>query len=759
MIRIWMILGLALAGVGPSVAQGIRGRVVNGQGEPLEAVSVVLQRRDSLFSFVDAVVTDSAGLFAFTDTVVPCRLVLGRLAYEGRTVDADSLLVGDIRLREAAIGLDEVSVVGDRPLVKAEAGRLSYDVAALTHDQVVSNAYEAIERLPGVSSGKDGLRLDGAPSLRVILNGKPTSMDAAQLEALLRATPVGRVERAEVMYSAPPEYHVRGAVINVVLRRSLAEPFSGEFSADYVNQYYNDGGLGGNFRYESPKVALDLLYKAAMDKSFSKIDLDSRHTLDGQTYEIRDDEEMRSKGWAHQARLALEYRPDDRNQLELAYYGRFEPLNRSEALTTGNYQASRLVKRDDSRLHNVSTRYLSGFGLSLGGDYTCYNMANRQRMSVAYTDGRDVAFGLEGGQRVERYTFFADQKHRLPAGWNLGYGLSYAHARSRDSQVYGEVTGQIAATDLHSDLRERTADLYLSVDKRLRGGSSLSLSATGEYYQMGDYSRWAIYPRLSWLWSIAPGHLFQASLSSDKRYPDYWSMQATVNYLDGYSELHGTPGLRPSSVYALSGTYILRNKYLFTLFFNHQGDYFTQSPYQSTERLALIYKMRNWDYMRQYGLSLTLPLSVGEWYDTRLNLTGFRLRERCDDYFDIPFDRRKWVGVARWDNTFKIGKNLSFEVNGRYQSGAIQGTFDIDPIFCLTLAAQWRFAAGRATLSILCDDLLETGFPVTSVRFKGQDLDMNNAFYNRSLTVRLVYRFGGYKAKEARTVDTSRFGH
>ena len=179
MIRIWMILGLALAGVGPSVAQGIRGRVVNEQGEPLEAVSVVLQRRDSLFSFVDAVVTDSAGLFAFTDTVVPCRLVLGRLAYESRTVDADSLLVGDIRLREAAIGLDEVSVVGDRPLVKAEAGRLSYDVAALTRDQVVSNAYEAIERLPGVSSGKDGLRLDGAPSLRVILNGKPTSMDAA----------------------------------------------------------------------------------------------------------------------------------------------------------------------------------------------------------------------------------------------------------------------------------------------------------------------------------------------------------------------------------------------------------------------------------------------------------------------------------------------------------------------------------------------------------------------------------------------------
>ena len=34
-------------------------------------------------------------------------------------------------------------------------------------------------------------------------------MDAGQLETLLRNTPLDRVEKAEVMYSAPPEYHVR----------------------------------------------------------------------------------------------------------------------------------------------------------------------------------------------------------------------------------------------------------------------------------------------------------------------------------------------------------------------------------------------------------------------------------------------------------------------------------------------------------------------------------------------------------------------
>ena len=84
----------------------------------------------------------------------------------------------------------------------------------------MNNAYEALTKLPGVQEDKEGLTLAGAGSVTVILNGKPMTMKAAQLETLLRNTPVDRVEKAEVMYSAPPQYHVRGAVINVVLKRS-----------------------------------------------------------------------------------------------------------------------------------------------------------------------------------------------------------------------------------------------------------------------------------------------------------------------------------------------------------------------------------------------------------------------------------------------------------------------------------------------------------------------------------------------------------
>ena len=83
------------------------------------------------------------------------------------------------------------------------------------------------------------------------------------------------------------------------------------------------------------------------------------------------------------------------------------------------------------------------------------------------------------------------------------------------------------------------------------------------------------------------------------------------------------------------------------------------------------------------------------------------------------------------DNTFKIGKNLAFELIGSIQTPMIQGTFD----------------------------LFNSGMPNLKVRFNGQHLDMNNDFYSRSFTIHFSYRFGGYKKKEAGKIDTSRFGH
>ena len=150
----------------------------------------------------------------------PYRLQIQHLAYEIRILESDRSDLGDIRLEEATTEVDAVVIEGERPVVKVEQGRLSYDLERLTEGQAVNNAYEALTRLPGVAEQEGALTLAGASSVTVILNGRPSTMTAEQLATLLRSTPIDRIEKAEVMFSAPPQYHVRGAAINVVLRRS-----------------------------------------------------------------------------------------------------------------------------------------------------------------------------------------------------------------------------------------------------------------------------------------------------------------------------------------------------------------------------------------------------------------------------------------------------------------------------------------------------------------------------------------------------------
>lgn len=82
--------------------------------------------------------------------------------------------------------------------------------------------------------------------------------------------------------------------------------------------------------------------------------------------------------------------------------------------------------------------------------------------------------------------------------------------------------------------------------------------------------------------------------------------------------------------------------------------------------------------------------------------------------------------------------------------------------FCVNACKKstFRFIGGLQNVLrfLRCNDILNTGMPKTKVRFKGQDLDMNSAFYSRAFTLNLSYRFGGYKKKNLKEVDTSRFG-
>lgn len=94
--------------------------------------------------------------------------------------------------------LPEVMITGERPIIKAEQGKLVYDVLRLVNNLPVDNAYDAVKNLPGVISLNDVLTL-GGQAVTVVINGKVTTLSVGQLTALLKSIPVSRIEKAEVM--------------------------------------------------------------------------------------------------------------------------------------------------------------------------------------------------------------------------------------------------------------------------------------------------------------------------------------------------------------------------------------------------------------------------------------------------------------------------------------------------------------------------------------------------------------------------------
>lgn len=105
--------------------------------------------------------------------------------------------------------LPEVFVKATRPIVKTERGQLVYNMPLLIEKMPADNAYDALTRIPGVNELNGNINYAGK-ELTLIINGKPTTLNYAQLAERLKAMPASQLAKAEVMLAAPARLHVRG---------------------------------------------------------------------------------------------------------------------------------------------------------------------------------------------------------------------------------------------------------------------------------------------------------------------------------------------------------------------------------------------------------------------------------------------------------------------------------------------------------------------------------------------------------------------
>ena len=734
----------------------LTGTIVDEQGQPIAYANVaILNPADS--TLLSGGVSNESGYFA-----VPYEqhTILARISYVGyKTVykQCTTENIGTIRLQPEVYTLNGVQVKGERLIVKAENGHLTYNMPQLLEIMPADNAYDALCSIPGVSEMNGSIMFSGQP-VTLIINGKPTTLSAEQVVERLRQMPAAMLAKAEVMPSAPAKYHVRGMAINIVTKDfSGTNQLSGQLMGGWRQNKYGTGYTGGSIVYNHGKLGVDASYKFTDGTGYGQVEHEAHHPLGDQRIAYSDKTRSRGDGNDHSYHVGMDYAISEESRLSLAYTGQWNST-RSTNTTTGTAQSVQ-NSRQHTYLHNVDASYTTPFGLQLDVSYTNYQEPRTQTLDGELNEMSKNLF-VDSRQKVNKWLFTADQTHKLRKGWELSYGgkaqftnnNSYQTTLDADRQPMPDATSYV-------NYDERIMNAYAGVSKQVGQSLSLDASITAEQYHATKWNEWRIYPQFNAMWNVNENNMLNLSFSSEAIYPTYWSTMSSIYYASAYSEIWGNPDLKPMSKYDINLMWQLNRKYTFTAFAMLEPDYFVQMAYQPADRMAVIMKETNFDYSNYFGLQASAQFRVGSWLNGNVNATALYRHDKTQ-FFDLPIDRTRLSGILSGMAVVKFSQrhNIQFILNPFFQTKAIQGVYDIAPFLQLNATLRYTTKNGKWSLVAKGENILNAHMS-TSSTIAHQDYAMRvwRPYTNYSLTA--VYRIGNFKEKQKKQVDTSRMGY
>lgn len=759
----YLYILLALVYITQSHAQtsNIVGQVINKDSVAIEGVAIILQKQDS--TFIAGTITDKEGRFTLPMTEKPYRLMFQHLAYEAMCLNSSKEQIGNIILKESDCKLDEVIVKAERPVIRMINNRLTYDLQSVKQNKIIANAHELLKELPSISS-TDGnsLNLAGANGTTILISGKVSSLSTEQLIEYLKTLPAEKVEKVEVIYNAPPQLHIKGAVINVVLKKENRYTMNGQVQATWINQHENSFSGVGSLFLTSPKWSLDLMYSIADNKQISKSTTTAKHTLGNDIYDIDSENHTKSTSNKHNVYTNIAYNLDDTHSLELSYNGLYAPRNKSDAYSVNNlFSDANSLNKGKDYLHNASLYYKHKWG-NISVEYTNYTDDNTQNMKYIKDHHSIDAFTYQRKQNIDRVKAYADMSHNLKNNWILNYGASYNYVKNNNKQsnVDKQHDNEGSYTSAFAT-EEHTGNIYAGTQKSFYEGKlSIDCSLIGELYKINSYRKNALLPNITVTFIPANDHIFQLAYNSIRSYPSYWQRQNYTSYNDEYSVSMGNPLLKPARTGNTNLTYVLKNKYTFQVSYYKVEDFFIDQSYQSPEKLQLLHKTFNIDYTSLLNFTAVIPISFGNIVSSNLIANVYNERYKSNEWFELAYNRNKWTGSLMAYNTIFISKkpNITMNLMAFYRTPCIQGIWDLEDNWCINTGLRYTFAKDKAIVGLQCNDIFESLYPKVKVRFDKQYQNLNQNFYQRNITLSFTYKFNGFKDRTPKEVDTSRYG-
>ena len=696
--------------------------------------------------------------------------------------------LNSIFLEEDAVQLNTVEIVKERSTIEQKIDRKIVNVGK---DLIASGntASEIMNNIPTVSIDPQTkeLSLRGNSNVRVLIDGKPSNIDAAQL---LQQIPSSSIKQVELITNPSAKYNPEGmsGIINIILHKNANEGFNGSINSGVTFGITPKTNQALNLNYKVGKVNFYTNYGFNHGINANNGFIDSfRPTLENEQ-----DFEFRNKNTSHLVKFGIDYYINDKNTL--SFYtnqnivdgsGRgltvVDYLNASQRdsrqlfdTTNDNFtQTYDMVYKHDFDKKGETIDFQTNFSNTKGPEYTDFNLGqinptsttltsndinrvtNSLQVNIDYVNPLSETVKLEIGaeSRIQRITNNFDENiNEASVGYNRDGNSNFEFKRQIHS-FYTNIGKQWNKWSAQVGVRIENYDIDADFENVIT--SSNPSENINDKSNVKDHI-FTAFPSLFFNYKASEKNSFNFNYSRRVDRPGIGQISPIREWTTPLVESRGNPALEPQFTNSFEVNYTRTTKIgsiTTGAFYRQISDEISRVIYKNPDNPNQdILSYDNFDDNHAFGIEASANLKFYSWWSANLSADSyFKTVRGTVQNANTGDQERAEVDVtvfnARMNHNFTATKKLRFNLFAMYRGRDLSLQFDRSPMYRVDLGSTYTILKGKGSITARFNDIFET----MNFAFDGSiPYRQTGAFYWESQTfyIGFNYMFGGGKNKE-----------
>jgi len=747
----------------------VYGKVIDATtNEALPYVSIII--KDATNKIITGGITDDSGNFSIKQISEGENSI--EIQFIGYKTEKQTLQIsrsnsridlGTIALKEEASKLDEVIVIAETSTVTQKIDRKVINVgkdltsAGATASELLNNVQSV-----SVDSQTGNISLRGNENVRILVDGKPTNIDAADL---LKQIPSTSIKSVELITNPSAKYNPEGmsGIINIVLHKNANLGFNGSVNTGLTigeNNRFN-GSLDMNLKTGKVNFFANYGLNDGKSQNFGKVTRTDNNNI--QDFSFLDDRT------SHLLKIGADVYINEKNTFSF-----YTIQNKSENTFNGNTKVSygtildsnspMLVEGDtnsetynfnytldfEKKEHNLELE--ANFSNSDSPENAFYNETiNPSNLFLNYTD--DV--------KNDRSNTLLNLDYTNPISENskLELGAEYRVNETENNRITTQLDTDNSSFSYDRNIYSGYVNFNQKIDKL-----SMQLGARLEQYEVeGTFTKgletanysdeiFSVYPSAFFTYNSSDKNQYQLSYSRRVDRPSIGQVNPIREWSTPQITSIGNPNLKPQFTNSFELNYTRQYKngsFTFGTFYRRVNDNITRilNKDEFDENNVEI-SYANAESNDRYGVELSSNHKFANWWRVNASFDLYTQKESGianGEQLEVTNNAINF----RVSNNFKATKNLRFQLFAMYRGGGQSIQFKVDPMWMINTGASLNVLKGKGTVSFRVNDIFE------GMKFKFESenpypFDGQFNWESRTAYLGFMYRFGGGKNKAKR---------